>query len=123
MQLLEKTKENEQMVRDRSTFLEQKVEERTHAFRKAMQKSDDLLLNILPEPIANELKEYGKTKEKTYGVKSSFTHLIIALRFCWSGDQQRREAISSEGYEPIFYTFKALYSTTVFRNMSNARSA
>ena len=68
MQLLEKTKENEQMVRDRNTFLEQKVEERTHAFRKAMQKSDDLLLNILPEPIANELKEYGKTKAKTYGL-------------------------------------------------------
>jgi class 3 adenylate cyclase len=68
MQLLEKTKENEQIVRDRNTFLEQKVEERTHALRKAMQKSDDLLLNILPEPIANELKEYGKTKAKTYGL-------------------------------------------------------
>jgi len=33
-----------------------------------MQKSDDLLLNILPETTANELKEHGKAKTRTYGL-------------------------------------------------------
>jgi class 3 adenylate cyclase len=68
IQLLEKTKENERIVRDQNIFLEQKVEERTHELREAMQKSDDLLLNILPEAVAFELKEHGKTKAKTYGL-------------------------------------------------------
>ena len=68
IQLLEKTKENERMVRDQNIFLEQKVEERTHELREAMQKSDDLLLNILPEAVASELKQHGKTKAKTYGL-------------------------------------------------------
>jgi class 3 adenylate cyclase len=68
VQLLEKTKENERIVRDQNIFLEQKVEERTHELREAMQKSDDLLLNILPEAVASELKQYGKTKAKTYGL-------------------------------------------------------
>ena len=67
-QLLEKTQENERIVRDQNMLLEQKVEERTRELRAAMQKSDDLLLNILPEAVANELKEHGKTKAKTYGL-------------------------------------------------------
>lgn len=65
-QLIEKTVENERMVRDQNMILEQKVEERTHELRDAMQKSDDLLLNILPESTALELKQYGKAKTKTY---------------------------------------------------------
>jgi class 3 adenylate cyclase len=67
-QLFEKTVENERIVKEQNVFLEQKVEERTHELRLAMQKSEDLLLNILPEAIANELKEYGKTETKTYGL-------------------------------------------------------
>lgn len=65
-QLIEKTVENERMVRDQNILLEQKVEERTHELRAAMQKSDDLLLNILPESTALELKQHGKAKTKMY---------------------------------------------------------
>jgi len=46
--------------------LEQKVEERTNELRIEKKKSDDLLLNILPEDIANELKETGNTKPRSY---------------------------------------------------------
>lgn len=46
--------------------LEQKVQERTQELEKEKKKSDDLLLNILPERTANELKETGKTQAKKY---------------------------------------------------------
>ena len=48
------------------TELEQKVEERTNELRIEKKKSDDLLLNILPEDIANELKQTGRTKPRSY---------------------------------------------------------
>ncbi|MEO7045119.1 MAG: AAA family ATPase, partial [Ferruginibacter sp.] len=50
------------------TELEQKVEERTNELRIEKKKSDDLLLNILPEDIANELKQTGHTKPRSYEV-------------------------------------------------------
>jgi histidine kinase len=46
--------------------LEHKVEERTNELRIEKKKSDDLLLNILPEDIANELKQTGNTKPRSY---------------------------------------------------------
>lgn len=48
--------------------LENKVEERTNELYKEKKKSDDLLLNILPEEIANELKETGRTTPRSYEV-------------------------------------------------------
>ncbi|KAA9041267.1 AAA family ATPase [Ginsengibacter hankyongi] len=48
--------------------LEHKVEERTNELRIEKKKSDDLLLNILPEDIANELKQTGNTKPRSYEV-------------------------------------------------------
>lgn len=54
-QLLEKTLENEKMVRDQNTLLEQKVEERTHELKAEKEKSDELLLNILPEKLPMNL--------------------------------------------------------------------
>ena len=48
--------------------LEQKVEARTNELRIEKKKSDDLLLNILPEDIANELKQTGNTKSRSYEV-------------------------------------------------------
>jgi hypothetical protein len=39
--------------------LDLEVQERTKELRLEKQKSDDLLLNILPEEVANELKEKG----------------------------------------------------------------
>jgi class 3 adenylate cyclase len=46
--------------------LEQKVEERTNELAIEKQKSDNLLSNILPKEIAEELKETGKTIPKYY---------------------------------------------------------
>ena len=50
------------------TELENKVEERTNELQIEKKKSDDLLLNILPEDIANELKQTGHTKPRSYEV-------------------------------------------------------
>jgi histidine kinase len=46
--------------------LENKVELRTVELRQEKQKSDDLLLNILPDQIATELKLTGRTKPRSY---------------------------------------------------------
>ncbi|MBC7872802.1 MAG: GAF domain-containing protein, partial [Ferruginibacter sp.] len=46
--------------------LENKVEERTNELQVEKKKSDDLLLNILPEEIANELKQTGHTIPRSY---------------------------------------------------------
>lgn len=50
------------------TELENKVEKRTIELQNEKKKSDDLLLNILPEDIANELKQTGRTKPRSYEV-------------------------------------------------------
>ncbi|MEO8413024.1 MAG: adenylate/guanylate cyclase domain-containing protein [Ginsengibacter sp.] len=46
--------------------LENKVKERTLELQVEKKKSDDLLLNILPEDVANELKQTGRTKPRSY---------------------------------------------------------
>lgn len=46
--------------------LEQKVEERTTALRQEKQKSDDLLLNILPAEVAEELKISGTAAARQF---------------------------------------------------------
>jgi predicted ATPase/class 3 adenylate cyclase len=48
--------------------LEQKVEERTRELSIEKKKSDDLLLNILPEEVAAELKQTGHTTPRSYKV-------------------------------------------------------
>ncbi len=48
--------------------LENKVEERTNELSIEKKKSDDLLLNILPEGIADELKQTGRTIPRSYEV-------------------------------------------------------
>lgn len=48
--------------------LENKVKERTNELQIEKKKSDDLLLNILPEDIANELKQTGRTKPRSYEI-------------------------------------------------------
>ncbi len=48
--------------------LENKVEERTNELQAEKKKSDDLLLNILPEDVANELKQTGHTKPRSYEI-------------------------------------------------------
>jgi predicted ATPase/class 3 adenylate cyclase len=48
--------------------LENKVMERTNELQVEKKKSDDLLLNILPEDVANELKQTGRTKPRSYEI-------------------------------------------------------
>jgi len=79
-ELLEKTLENEKIVREQNVVLEATVTRRTDQLQKAnqdlgislqnvereRQKSESLLLNILPAATALELKENGFTKPKIY---------------------------------------------------------
>jgi histidine kinase len=56
--------------------LEQKVEERTAELKQERDKSEDLLLNILPQEVAKELKENGLVKPVYYeSVSVMFTDL------------------------------------------------
>lgn len=83
-QVLEKTRENEKMVREQNAVLEQKVEERTsqlsHSLeetRKERQKAENLLHNILPEEIAEELKQNGSSEARQYeNVSVLFTDFV-----------------------------------------------
>lgn len=83
-QLLEKTRENEKMVREQNTVLEQKVEERTYQLtqsleetKKERQKAENLLHNILPEEVAEELKKNGSSEARQYDhVSVLFTDFV-----------------------------------------------
>ena len=79
-QVIEKTMENERIVREQNVILEKKVTERTQQLRETNEelsatletveeeraKSENLLLNILPAETAQELKEKGVAQPKTY---------------------------------------------------------
>jgi len=83
-QLLEKTMENEKMVREQNTVLEQKVDERTsqltqslEEIKKERQKAESLLHNILPEEVAEELKQNGSSEARQYDhVSVLFTDFV-----------------------------------------------
>jgi class 3 adenylate cyclase len=62
----QKMAENERLVKEQNSMLEQKVAERTAELQSEKEKSDALLLNILPEPIANELKISGKARPQRH---------------------------------------------------------
>ncbi len=53
------------MVRQQR-WLEQQVEDRTYALKKEKERSEQLLLNILPAPIAGELMERGVAAPRLY---------------------------------------------------------
>jgi len=58
--------EKQKLLASRSEELEREVAIRTEELRRQKKKSDDLLLNILPEEIAEELKETGKSEARLY---------------------------------------------------------
>lgn len=90
----------EQRLRDEKTKLEKTVEERTEELFIEKKKSDDLLLNILPEEIAEELKVKGRSEAQlinfvtvlftdfrgftTLSEKLSPKELVKDLHFCFS---------------------------------------
>ncbi len=92
--------EKEQLIQKQNQILEQKVEERTKELQIEKNKSDDLLLNILPLDTANELKLNGFAKPKHYdevtvlftdfknftkiSEKLSAVELVEEINFCYS---------------------------------------
>ncbi|MEM7184421.1 MAG: adenylate/guanylate cyclase domain-containing protein [Spirochaetota bacterium] len=62
---IENARAYEELEKERNS-LEIKVRERTKDLESAKKKSDELLLNILPEETAEELKTFGKATTKAY---------------------------------------------------------
>jgi len=62
---LSNAKAYEELQEERD-LLEVRVKERTHDLEIARKKSDELLLNILPVSIADELKEHGRAAPRKY---------------------------------------------------------
>ncbi|MEZ4805020.1 MAG: adenylate/guanylate cyclase domain-containing protein [Bacteroidia bacterium] len=97
-ELLRSLKENEKLITDQNKLLETKVEERTKELQETLgeleeskaelldknvaiteekERSDKLLLNILPPEVAKELKEKGTAEAKQYDqVTVMFTDFI-----------------------------------------------
>src|SRR5690606_3849243 len=74
---LQQEKEKQQILETQNERLEQEVTARTQEIHVEKQKSDDLLLNILPAEIAEELKQKGKTKAQEYDeVSVLFTDFV-----------------------------------------------
>jgi class 3 adenylate cyclase len=61
-------KEKLELIESQNRVLEEKVKERTSQLETEKKKSDDLLLNILPADIADEIKTSGKSRAKTYSM-------------------------------------------------------
>lgn len=67
---LEQEQEKNKIISEQNSMLELKVEERTAALKLEKKKSDDLLLNILPAEIAEELKNTGETQARHFDMVS-----------------------------------------------------
>ena len=69
--------EKEALILGQNRMLEEKVVERTRDLTFEKKKSDDLLLNILPSEVAEELKQNGKAEAKQYNhVTVLFTDFV-----------------------------------------------
>ena len=69
--------EKQQIINEQKNILEQKVEERTLELKEEKQKSEDLLLNILPPEVAEELKNKGSAAAKLFdNVTVLFTDFV-----------------------------------------------
>jgi class 3 adenylate cyclase/FixJ family two-component response regulator len=92
--------EKEQLIKHQNQILEIKVEERTRELQEEKNKSDKLLLNILPADTANELKLNGFAKPKHFdkvtvlftdfknftsiSEKLTADELVEEINFCYS---------------------------------------
>ncbi len=63
---LKQENEKKEILENQKAELEIKVEEGTHELKVEKKKSDDLLLNILPEEVAEELKAKGSADAKQF---------------------------------------------------------
>ncbi len=74
---IQQEQEKKIILKNQNAILETKVEERTYQLKQEKKKSDDLLLNILPEEIAEELKQKGIAEAKQYNhVTVLFTDFV-----------------------------------------------
>ena len=65
-ELVQQTRKKEQLVREQNTLLEEKVARRTQQLKAEKAKSDELLLNILPAAVAEELKQTGRATPRLH---------------------------------------------------------
>ncbi|MCX8533996.1 adenylate/guanylate cyclase domain-containing protein [Chryseobacterium luquanense] len=63
---LKQEQEKQQILQNQNDLLENQVNERTQELQKEKQKTENLLLNILPHEVAEELKENGSSEAKYY---------------------------------------------------------
>ncbi|MFA6261692.1 MAG: adenylate/guanylate cyclase domain-containing protein [Bacteroidia bacterium] len=92
---------NNKRLINKNNELEIKVEERTHELKQEKQKSDELLLNILPAEVAEELKRKGETTARQFDqVSVLFTDFV---GFTTISEHLTPKELVSE----IHYCFKA----------------
>lgn len=97
-ELSEKTQEQEaekkRILENQKAQLEEEVTLRTAEIVEEKKKSDQLLLNILPEEVARELKEKGRTTAHQYdSVSVMFTDFVD---FTVAGSQMESQALVEE---------------------------
>lgn len=63
---LKQEQEKQQILQNQNDLLEKQVDERTFELQKEKHKTENLLLNILPHEVAEELKENGSSEAKYY---------------------------------------------------------
>ncbi|OBW41764.1 Adenylate cyclase [Chryseobacterium sp. MOF25P] len=74
---LKQEQEKQHILQNQNDLLEKQVDERTSELQKEKQKTEDLLLNILPHEVAEELKEKGSSEAKYYDeVSVIFTDFV-----------------------------------------------
>jgi CheY-like chemotaxis protein len=120
-ELLLQLKQNATIISEQNVMLEAKVQERTQELllkneiiSQERDKSDKLLLNILPFEIAQELKEFGTTQAKHFDeVTVMFTDFKYTAIF---GDTQRRNGFIS--YLSLSIIF---ISTCIFVRLFNIK--
>ncbi|QQL49928.1 adenylate/guanylate cyclase domain-containing protein [Mucilaginibacter ginkgonis] len=70
-------KEKQQILNDQNMLLESEVAERTRELNQSLQRSDSLLLNILPADVAEELKNKGSANARQFdNVTVIFTDFV-----------------------------------------------
>jgi len=96
--------------------LDIEVQERTKELRIEKQKSDDLLLNILPEEVANELKEKGTADAKQF-------EMVTVMFTDFKGFTQISEKLSpSQLVEEIHICFKAFDAIIAKHNIEKIKT-
>lgn len=91
---LQQEQEKQHILQNQNDLLEKQVDERTQELKTEKQKSEDLLLNILPQEVADELKEKGSTEAKYYDeVSVLFTDFV---NFTQSSERMGAEKMLKE---------------------------